>query len=125
GGTLRLMRYASTAARIHVVCGYAVCPSPCQVTTCPTPSMFASLAVCSYGVAGSLVVPTTTIGGAPTAVPVGYGSCLAGQTAHEIRPIASEAPKMGYFVRQPLWSVRAWSTVSVPGSSSHDTVLKM
>src|SRR5438045_72048 len=38
--------------------------------------MLASFAVCSYGVAGSLVVPTTTIGGAPTALPVGYGACV-------------------------------------------------
>ena len=87
--------------------------------------MLASFAVCSYGVAGSLVVPTTTIGGAPTALPVGYGSCLAGQTAQEIRPIARDVPKMGYLVRQSLCNVRAWSTVSVPGSSSQETVLKM
>jgi hypothetical protein len=87
--------------------------------------MVASLAVCSYGVAGSLVVPTTTMGGAPTALPVGYGSRLAVHTAHGTMPIAREVPKSGYFARQALCSDRACSTVSPPLSSSQETVLKM
>src|SRR3954468_18073768 len=77
-GTLRSMRYPSTALRMQAVSGYAVWPSPSQVNTCPLPSMVASFAVDSYGVAGSPLVPTTTMGGAPTALPTGYGSCLAG-----------------------------------------------
>src|SRR5437764_14458532 len=108
---------------MQVVCGYAVWPSPSHVTTCPTPSMLASFAVCSDGVAGSLTVPTTTIGGAPAALPVGYGSRLAGHTAHDTMPIASEVPKMGYCVRHWPCSDRAWLTVSPLASSSQETVL--
>src|SRR3954468_13721106 len=88
------------------VLGYAVWPSPSQVSTCPTPSMFARLAVFSYGVAGSPVVPTTTIGGAPVAAPAGYGSRAPGHRLHVNMPTASEAPNSGYFLRQAPCSCR-------------------
>src|SRR5512138_2094525 len=93
------------------VLGYAVCPSPSQVSTCPTPSMLARSAVFSYGVAGSPVVPTTTIGGAPVAGPAGYGSRSPGQRLHESMPTASEPPNIGYFVRHSPCSLRISPTL--------------
>src|SRR3954467_10548884 len=93
------------------VLGYAVCPSPSQVSTCPTPSMLARSAVFSYGVAGSPVVPTTTIGGAPLAVLAGEGSRSPGQNVHGSMPTASAAPNSGYFLRHSPWSLRISSTL--------------
>src|SRR4051812_49494360 len=103
------------------VLGYAVCPSPSQVSTCPTPSMVARLAVFSYGVAGSPVVPTTTIGGAPVAAPAGYGSRAPGQKVHGSMPIASAAPNSGYFLRHWPCSRRTFSTVGAPALSAQFT----
>src|SRR4051794_20523644 len=99
------------------VCGYAVCPSPSQVSTCPTPSMRASAAVFWYGVAGSPVVPTTTIGGAPAAAPVDSGSRLAGHNAHDNMPSADSGPKSGYLFRHWICSVRTWPTVGTDAVS--------
>src|SRR3954462_13492968 len=99
---------------MQAVLGYAVCPSPSQVSTCPTPSMFARSAVFSYGVAGSPVVPTTTIGGAPVAGPAGYGSRSPGQNVQDSMPTASDAPNSGYFARHWPWSLR---TSSMLGAS--------
>src|SRR3954451_24583253 len=107
---------------MQVVCGYAVWPSPCQVSTCPTPSMLARSAVFSYGVAGSPVVPTTTIGGAPVAEPVGYGSRVPGQSAHDSISVASGAPNSGYFFRHSDCSLRIWSTDGTPFASAQFTV---
>src|ERR1700712_303670 len=72
--------------------------------------MPARSAVFSYGVAGSPVVPTTTIGGAPTAGPAGYGSFWPGQNVHGIMPTASGAPNNGYFLRHSVCSARILST---------------
>src|SRR3954468_14035409 len=107
---------------MHGVLGYAVCPSPSQVSTCPTPSILANWAVFSYGVAGSPVVPTTTIGGAPTAAACGYGSCLPGQNVQGIMPTASGAPNSGYFVRHWLCNCRIFSTVGTFAASAQFTV---
>ena len=73
----------------------------------------ASFAVCAYGVAGSPVVPTTTIGGAPTAGPTGYGSYVPGQTpfAHVIMPVAIAPPNSGYFLRHSRLEVRTCASV--------------
>src|SRR5690348_12596088 len=95
---------------MHFVLGYAVWPSPSQVSTCPTPSIEARAAVFSYGVAGSPVVPTTTIGGAPVAGPAGYGSRVPGQYVQGSICTASEAPNSGYFWRHWLCSSRTSST---------------
>src|SRR4051812_26287548 len=93
------------------VLGYAVCPSPSQVSTCPTLSMDARSAVFSYGVAGSPVVPTTTIGGAPVAAPAGYGSRGPGHRLHDSMPTASEAPNSGYFLRHSPCNWRISATL--------------
>src|SRR4051794_18841190 len=106
---------------MHFVEGYAVWPSPSQVSTWPVPSMDASSAVFSYGVAGSPVVPTTTIGGDPVAGPAGYGSFLPGQNVHGIMPIASGAPNSGYFLRHSDWSCRIRSTDGAPSVSAQFT----
>src|SRR3954454_567772 len=116
-GTVRSIRYASTALTMQRVLGYAVWPSPSQVSTCPVPSIEARSAVFSYGVAGSPVVPTTTIGGAPAAAPAGYGSRLPGQRAHGIMPSASGAPNSGYFLRHSLCSRRIRSRLGTPVAS--------
>src|SRR5215475_3211486 len=108
---------------MHEVCGYAVWPCPCQVTTVELPSMLASLAVFAYGVAGSLTVPTTTIGGAPTALPVGNGSRLAGHAAQGRIPVPSDPPNSGYFARQSSCFCRASAVVSPLASSSQEIVL--
>src|SRR3954451_18481964 len=98
------------------VLGYAVWPSPSQVSTCPTPSMVARSAVFSYGVAGSPVVPTTTIGGAPVAGPTGDGSRGFGHQVQDSRPVAIDVPHTRDFCRHSPCSCRACSgliTVSV------------
>jgi len=59
-----------------------VCPSPCHTSRSPEPSNAARWRAPEIGVAGSPVVPTTTIGGAPAAAPAGYGSWAPGQNVH-------------------------------------------
>ena len=58
---------------MHLVLGYAVWPSPFQLSTTPEPSALASTPVAAYGVAGSCTVPITRIGGAPGAEAGGSG----------------------------------------------------
>src|SRR3954467_645603 len=82
--------------------------------------MLASAGVCSYGVAGSPLVPTTRIGGAPSALPVGYGSRLPGHCA-QIRFSARLAPNSGYLVRHSPCRRRASSTVTDLSSSAQLT----
>src|SRR3954470_13300424 len=106
---------------MQVGLGYAVCPLPSQLRTRPVPSILASSAVFSYGVAGSPVVPTTTIGGAPVAAPAGYGSRAPGQKVHGSMPIASAAPNSGYFLRHSPCSWRTFSTVGAPALSAQFT----
>src|SRR3954454_18476742 len=106
---------------MHLVLGYAVWPSPSQVSTCPTPSMVARSAVFSYGVAGSPVVPTTTIGGAPAAGPTGYGSWPPCHNAHASISTASGAPNSGYFLRHSDCSVRIWPTDGTSFASAQFT----
>src|SRR5215510_3756791 len=106
---------------MHLVDGYAVWPSPSQATTWPVPSMSANFAVDSNGVAGSPLVPTTRIVGAPLAGPTGYGSCLACHTAHPSSPMASGAPNSGYLARHWDCSVRIWSTVGYLSESAQFT----
>lgn len=123
GGTVSEIRYASTAFVTQAVCGYAVCPSPSQVSTRPTPSIEASAAVCSYGVAGSPVVPTTTIGGAPAALPVGYGSRPPGHCTQPSIPTARAGPKSGYFARHCDWSWRICGRDGFSVSSAQFTAM--
>ena len=58
---------------------YAVWPSPFQPSSTPDFSSRASACAHRYGVAGSRVVPTTRMGGAPAAVICGSGYDLTGQ----------------------------------------------
>lgn len=98
-----------------------MCPSPSQVSTRPTPSIAANRAVCSYGVAGSPVVPTTTIGGAPSARPVGYGSRPPGHSTQPNIPTARAGPKSGYFCRHWDCRSRICATVGFSVSSAQLT----
>src|SRR5674476_1332566 len=80
GGTTPFTRYASTVPSTHELCRmYAVCPSPLLVMRCPFWSSAARPCAHLYGVAGSRVVPTTTIGPLPAAV-IFLGAFLAWST---------------------------------------------
>src|SRR4051794_22304653 len=81
---------------MHLLSPYAVWPSPLRVRRMPDASSFERFTAHWYGVAGSPVVPTTTIGGAPSAW-ITPGSCAGwiGQNAH-VRPLyAIAAPNRG------------------------------
>src|SRR5699024_1171663 len=65
-GTLPFSRYASIALSMQALPRwYAVWPSPSRLRSTPESSWSARATACSYGVAGSRVVPTTRIGAAP------------------------------------------------------------
>ena len=83
--------------------------------------MDASAGVCSYGVAGSPVVPTTRIGGAPSARPVGYGSRSPGHSTQPSIPTASAGPNSGYFCRHCDCNERTCSRVGFSVSSAQLT----
>src|SRR5215213_8756699 len=92
-----------------------VCPVPSTVTRRPDPSSLASPSAHATGVAGSPVVPTTTIGGAVgalTAVGVGFTGGTR-QYAHGTPSPRFDAPKYG------AWrAASAWSAGTVAASSS-------
>ena len=77
---------------------YAVCPSPSRVTSTPDSSWEASASASSSGVAGSRVVPITTIGGAPAPSTVSRSrgtSRAGGQLRQPTMLHAKDSPKVG------------------------------
>src|SRR5215468_3574673 len=79
-GTTRLIRYLSTAESTHELPRmYAVCPSPFQPSSTPESRSPASALAHRNGVAGSRVVPTTRIGGAPFPCSRTGGAARTGQ----------------------------------------------
>ena len=75
-----------------------MCPSPSRVTSTPEASCEASACASSSGVAGSRVVPITTMGGAPAPSTVSR-SCgtprAGGQLRQPIMAQANDSPKVG------------------------------
>src|SRR6478736_10344017 len=73
-----------------------VLPSPSRRSRTPESSWRARATAQANGVAGSRVVPTTTIGAAPFAWIVGTGWSLRGENPrHEVRVQAKTLPKTG------------------------------
>src|ERR1700712_2098294 len=87
-GTVPPTRYFSMAPSTHgLPCWKPVWPSPSRVTSTPDWSWWASATACLYGVAGSRVVPTTTIGGAPfAAIALVRWPVCTGQESQEESP---------------------------------------
>src|SRR6476646_8454240 len=73
-----------------------VWPRASTVTSTPRSSWRATLSACPYGVAGSPVLPITTIGGDPAAA-TGCGCCVtgSGQNAQGSTSLARAAPNLG------------------------------
>src|SRR5215472_13457525 len=95
GGT-RLIRYLSTAELMHELpIMYAVCPSPFQASSTPDLRSPASALAPRNGVAGSRVLPTTRIGGAPAPRSCTWGAGRTGQYAHGRLPHMIACPNMG------------------------------
>src|SRR5439155_8509383 len=83
GGTVRSIKYASSAACAHRLASYDVWPLPRPVSK--TEPAICRLTYCAsaYGVAGSLVPPTSRIGGVPLTVSDSWPCFgLTGQYAH-------------------------------------------
>src|ERR1700748_927333 len=75
---------------------YAVWPSPLRVSRTPESSWWARSTAQWYGVAGSRVVPITTIGAAPRARMSGTFSSLRGVNPwHDVRLHANTLPHTG------------------------------
>src|SRR6478609_10765011 len=95
---------------------YAVCPSPSQVIRVALLSCSRSRTEFSYGVAGSRVVPTTTIGPLPSAViRWGLPTALIGQSPHCCPPQAMSGPQVGAFL---LKAIARCSYVARSGESA-------
>src|SRR5262249_60220994 len=95
-GTRRLSSDLSVAASTHdLPIRYAVCPSPFQPSSMPDFRSLASALAHWNGVAGSRVVPTTRIGGAPSPRSRTSGAARAGQEAHGTPPPLIPAPHRG------------------------------
>ena len=95
-----------------------MCPSPSRLTSTPDSSWSASATAHSYGVAGSRVVPTTTIGAAPAAVMSRAVSVdFAWMPPQPISPHANTSPKVGEASSNAgIWSGTS-SAVIANGSS--------
>ena len=122
-GTRRLTSSASPRRRrTRCRCPNAVCCSPSTTSRRPRSSCRARLLACTSGVAGSRVVPTTRIGGAPAAVMrPGGGSGGTGHTEHGRLLFTMNAPMRGATATARCSSAAAAATSPTTGPSRQVT----
>src|SRR5207247_3673462 len=95
-GSVSLLRSSSSPACAHALASYEVWPLPSRVTSTEPGICLCTDCASAYGVAGSLVPPTRSIGAAPLTVR-GSFVCFAftGQKAHCRLEYWLHGPKKG------------------------------
>ncbi len=88
---------------------YAVWPSPSREISTPEASCSDSATAHAYGVAGSRVVPVTTIGAAPSPrIVSGFSDDCTSMPRHPTRPQAKTRPKVGEAASKSAYWAGTW-----------------